>query len=193
MIFLVEGDADKRALPHLLRRQGIATPGHMIDMKGKSNIVRTPRGFEGTVRRQAAAGQRIFALLVDGDVTCAPYASVADERQGLAARAQALVAELDIVLAVFWAHIEFESWLIGGIDRSAAYCSLRRVGAIPANTENHPGDPKAWLKARLRDGYEPRTAECLAQRIDLAGARRRNQSLRTFLGVLAEMTAHRPA
>ncbi len=80
MIFLVEGDGDKRALPHLLRRQGMAAPSQVIDMKGKSNIVRSPRGFEDTVRRQAASGSRIFMILVDGDITCAPYVSLDETR-----------------------------------------------------------------------------------------------------------------
>ena len=191
MIFLVEGDGDKRALPHLLRRHGLAASTPVIDMKGKSNIVRTPRGFEDTVRRQAALGNHIFAILVDGDITCAPYASVDDEREGLHARARALAADLGIVLEVYWAHIEFESWLIGGIERSATYCSLQRVRAIPSDTENQPADPKAWLSTCLRDSYEPRIAECLAQRIDIDAARRHNRSLASFLDAVVELSSRR--
>ncbi len=78
MIFLVEAtetNADSRICS--APRLSGATPG--IDMEGKSNIVRTPRGFEDTVRRQAALGNHIFAIRLDGDITCAPYASVDDE------------------------------------------------------------------------------------------------------------------
>lgn len=189
MIFLVEGDGDKRALPHLLRRHGITVQVQAIDMRGKSNIVRRPRGFEDTVRRQAGAGGRVFVILVDHDTTCAPYQSLADERRGLRERAQAIAAELGVTVEVYWANIEFESWLIAGIQPGARYCSLQSVSAISANTESQPADPKVWLKQCLRGGYEPRIAECLAQRIDIDAARQRNGSLRTFLGAVAALAA----
>ena len=134
---------------------------------------------------------RIFMILVDGDITCAPYVSLDEERAGLHVRAQALAAELSIVIEVCWARVEFESWLIGGIERSATYCSLQRVRALPANTENQPVDPKAWLRTSLRDSYEPRITECLAQRIDIDAARRRNRSLTNFLDAVAELAARR--
>ena len=189
MIFLVEGEGDKRALHHLLRRHGVTTRVDPIPMNGKSNIVRFPRGFEETVRRQAATGGRVFVILVDRDVTCAPYESLAAEEWGLRMRAQALSDELGITVVVYWAKVEFESWLIGGISAGSTYCGMQRVPAVPANTETQPQDPKAWLKRCLRDGYEPRIAECLAQRIDLAAACQHNRSLRTFLDAVAELAA----
>jgi hypothetical protein len=190
VIVLVEGDGDKRALPYLLRREGISAPVRIVDMKGKSNIIRTPRGFEDTVRR-TGDGSRAAVILIDGDTTYAPYSSMAAERQGLHERAQVLGAELGIVVAVFWATVEFESWLIGGIVPGASYCSLQRVRTIPPNTETAPPDPKEWLNGCLRGGYEPRTAECLAQKIDLPAARRCNQSLDAFLHSMAELASRR--
>jgi hypothetical protein len=185
VIVLVEGDGDRRALPRLLQRAGIV-PVQAIDMKGKSNIVRLQRGFEDTVRRQALAGERLFAVLVDDDTTYAPYSSLADEHRGLTARAAGLAAHLGVTVKVYWATVEFESWLIGGMVRGATYCALTRVPAIPANTEAHPLDPKQWLKGCLRGSYEPRVAECLAGAIDLAAAQRRNRSLQEFLHDMAE-------
>jgi hypothetical protein len=83
MIFvLVEGPGDKRALPILVQRDGKDTQIRPIDMKGKSNIVRRNRGFEDTVRRQHALGGRSFVVLMDGDVTSAPYQSLDEERNG---------------------------------------------------------------------------------------------------------------
>lgn len=187
MIFLVEGEGDKRALPCLLKRYGITVQVRPIDMRGKSNIVRFPRGFEETVRRQAADGNRVFIVLIDNDTTYAPYESLTDEQHGLRERAQMIAAELGITVEVYWASIEFESWLIGGIQAGGKYCSLQSVPAISANTETQPSDPKVWLKKCLRNNYEPRIAECLAQHIDLAEARRRNQSLRTFLNAVANL------
>jgi hypothetical protein len=188
VIVLVEGDGDRRALPLLLQRAGIG-PVRAIDMKGKSNIVRLQRGFEDTVRRQASAGERLFAVLVDDDTTYAPYSSLADEHHGLTARAANLAAELAVTVKVYWATIELESWLIGGMRRNATYCALTRVPAIPANTETQPADPKQWLKGCLRGGYEPRATECLAGAIDLTAAQARNRSLRDFLHELAVLAA----
>ncbi len=69
IIVLVEGPGDKQALPILVQRELGKSPIRPINMKGKSNIVRQERGFEDTVRRQHALGERSFVVLVDGDVT----------------------------------------------------------------------------------------------------------------------------
>jgi hypothetical protein len=107
VILLVEGEGDRRAVPWLLQRHGVPSPARVIDMKGKSNIVRSPRGFEDTVRREVAAGNHIFTILIDGDVTSAPYASLTEEQEGLHTRAQAIAAELSITVEVYWALIEW--------------------------------------------------------------------------------------
>jgi hypothetical protein len=188
VILLVEGDGDRRALPLLLQRAGIG-PVRAIDMKGKSNIVRLQRGFEDTVRRQASTGERLFVLLVDDDTTYAPYSSLADEHRGLAVRAADLAAQLGVIVKVYWATVELESWLIGGMARGVTYCALTRVPAIPANTETQPADPKQWLKGCLRGGYEPRVTECLAGAVDLGAAQGRNRSLREFLHEVTVLAA----
>ncbi len=75
-VVLVEGPGDKRSLPILVQHERGATPVRCVDMKGKSNIVRDRRGFEDTIRRQHALGERSFIVLMDGDVTFAPYQSL---------------------------------------------------------------------------------------------------------------------
>ena len=76
---IVEGPGDKRALPILIRRERSKTSVRCVNMRGKSNIVRRDRGFEDTVRRQHALEGESFIVLMDGDVTCAPYHSLQEE------------------------------------------------------------------------------------------------------------------
>jgi hypothetical protein len=179
---IVEGPGDKRALPILIRRERGKTSVRCVNMRGKSNIVRRDRGFEDTVRRQHALGGGGFIVLMDGDVTCAPYQSLQEEREDMPRRAKSLEQELGVPIWVHWAVLEMESWLIGGIKPKSIYCGLRRVGRVPANTETEPRDPKNWLESHLPDSYySPETQECLAQHIDLQEAQKHNQSMQVFL------------
>lgn len=185
IVVLVEGPGDKGALPILTRRAGITVPIRPIDMRGKSNIVRRNRGFEDTVRRQHALGRRSFVVLVDADVTSAPYRSITEETADMRRRARSLAQELEVNVRVHWAVLEAESWLIGGIPPGSRYCGLDRVGRVPPNTETAPADPKQWLENHLGTReYKPRTQACLAASVDLAEARARNQSLREFLAIV---------
>jgi len=178
---LVEGPGDKRALPILVQRDRGRRSVRCINMRGKSNIVRRNRGFEDTIRRQYALGDRSFVVLMDGDVTFAPYSSVQEEQDDMPRRAEALERELGAPVRVCWSILEMESWLIGGIQPRSTYCGLGRVGRISNNTETAPPDPKQWLESRLQDSYSPRVQECLARHIDLLEARQRNHSMRVFL------------
>lgn len=182
MIFvLVEGPGDKRALPILVQRGRDRSLVRCINMNGKSNIVRNRRGFEDTVRRQYALGGRSFIVLMDGDVTSAPYQSLEEERRDMQRRVESLTQELQTPVRVCWAVLEMESWLIGGIKPRSSYCGLRGVGQVPPNTETAPQDPKKWLEDHLMTReYKPKTQECLARRIDLQEARTRNRSMQIF-------------
>ena len=149
IIVLVEGLGDKRALPILVQRDGQDTQVRPIDMKGKSNIVRNARGFEDTIRRRHALGGRSFIILMDGDVTSAPYQSLEEERRDMQRRAQSFAQELQVPIRAHWAVLEMESWLIGGLQRGSLYCGLKRVDRVPANTETAPRDPKKWLEDHI--------------------------------------------
>jgi len=181
---LVEGPDDQLAVPKLIGREPI--PIRCISMNGKSNIVRQNRGFEDTVRRQYSIGGRAFIVLMDGDVTYPPYASLEQERCDMARRAEMLAGELKVSVQVCWSVLELESWLIAGLPPRASYCGLRNVGRVPTNTENAPQDPKRWLMDHLSGNYPPRTAECLARFITLEQATARNQSLRLFLAAVRQ-------
>lgn len=178
---LVEGPGDKLALPVLLQRIQPNIQVQCVDMKGKSNIIRGNRGFEDTVRRQHALGKTEFIILMDGDVTSAPYQSLAEEQDDMPRRAEALAQELRVTIQVFWAILSMESWLIGGLSTNSTYCGLRRVDRVPANTEAAPPNPKQWLADCLQNNdYTPRTQHCLASRINIIEAKRRNQSMTNF-------------
>lgn len=186
IIVLVEGRGDKLALPVLTRRESGQSLTRCIDMKGKSNIIRRNRGFEDTVRRQSALGEQSFIVLMDGDVTSAPYQSLEEERRDMHRRAQSLAQELEVSVGVCWAVIEMESWLIGGIQFRSTYCGLRRVGRVPENTETSPRDPKKWLEDQLVQRYKPRTPKCLACRIDIQEAQKRNHSMQRFFATVRQ-------
>lgn len=182
IVILVEGDGDKRAVPILVSRDGSDLKLRAVDMRGKSNMVRAHHGFEDTVRRQYALGGCAFLVLMDADVTFAPYHSIEEERVGMQARAEALARELAAQVEVCWSVLTAESWLIGGLRPQATYCGLNGVQRVPANTEVAPENPKSWLERHLEDhDYRPKTQECLARNVDLGQAKGRNQSLRTFL------------
>jgi hypothetical protein len=182
IVVLVEGPGDRHALPILVQRAGKNMLVHPIDMRGKSNMIRRNRGFEDTIRRRHALGGRSFIVLMDGDVTSAPYHSLEEERRDMRRRAQALAAELQVSVQVRWAVLEMESWLVGGIQPGSTYCGLRGVGQVPTNTEAAPPDPKSWLEDHLVSREcKPRTQQCLATRIDMEEAQRRNRSMRVFL------------
>jgi hypothetical protein len=193
IIILVEGPGDKRSVPFLLKRRQLALPVRCVEMKGKSNIVREHHGFEDTVRRQQALGEKAFVVLVDGDVTFAPYRSLDEERAGLAQRAQALQNELGVSVEVCWAVLTAESWLVGGITPKAVYCGLQDISRVPANTETEPQDPKGWLENHLSDQeYAPAVQECLAQHVDVQEAQKRNHSMQTFFGTIEMAHRHQP-
>lgn len=181
---LVEGPDDQLAVPKLTEREQITI--RCINMNGKSNIVRQHHGFEDTVRRQHLIGGRAFVVLIDGDVTYPPYASLDQERHDMARRARVLADELKVFIQVCWSVLELESWLIAGLPIHASYCGLRNVGRVPANTESTPRDPKRWLVDHLRGDYQPRTVECLARTITLEQAKARNQSLQLFLAAVRQ-------
>jgi hypothetical protein len=183
---LVEGADDQLAVPKLTGREQIQV--RCIPMNGKSNMVRQNRGFEDTVRRQHCVGGHAFIILMDGDVTYPPYASLGQERADMVRRAEALAAELEAFVQICWSVLELESWLIAGLQVSASYCGLSNVGRVPANTESTPKDPKRWLADHLQGDYQPRTAECLARSIELEQAKLRNQSLQVFLAAVRQAT-----
>jgi hypothetical protein len=187
ILFLVEGDGEKRSVPILVQR--IVDDVHIrcIGMYGKANIVRAQRGFEDTIRRKHALGDRSFVVLIDADVTYLPYLDLTEEHAGMVQRAQTLSAELDVHVEVCWAIKESESWLIGGLLPRVTYCGLRNIGRIPNDTETNPPDPKRWLQDKLNSDYNPERQACLSGHIDVEEAQRHNSSMRLFFQMVSRM------
>ncbi len=187
ILFLVEGDGEKRSVPILVKRLMDDVHIRCIDMNGKSNIVRAQRGFEDTIRRQQALGYRSFVVLIDNDVTSLPYRDLMEEHAGMVQRAQTISAELEVHVEVCWAIKESESWLIGGLLPRVTYCGLRNVGRVPNNTETNPPDAKRWLQDKLNSDYNPERQACLSSHIDIEEAQRHNSSLQSFFRMVSQM------
>jgi len=181
---IVEGRGDQLALPRLISRAFPQVPAfRCVSLDGKSNIVRLKNGFEQTVLRQRKLGFRSFLVLIDADKFFRPYSSLSEERDGMERRARWLEEEHSVTVAVCWAILSFESWLIGGLTEGRGVCGLRRsFGRVPADTETEPPDPKRWIERKLKRGeYSPRVQECLAAEMGIEKARQRNCSLDSFL------------
>jgi len=178
---IVEGLGEQAVIP-ILAKRSLAKPVRIkcISASGKANIIRRVRGFEDTIRRLHALGEQRFIVLMDDDTTFEPYESLAQEYLDMPRRATVIANELGVRVAVCWAKIETESWLIAGLAQGSTYCTLARVPAVSANTEHSPPNPKKWLKSQLRQNYTVRAQQCLAAHVDLESARQRNASFATF-------------
>jgi hypothetical protein len=183
IIILVEGDCEKNVLPIIAKREA-KPPIKCIDMKGKSNIIRVKDGFEETVRRQNALGASQFVVLVDGDVTFAPYRSLEEEREDMKRRSRTLSKDLKVKISICWAVLQTESWIVGGMVDGSTYCGLKSPIKAPSNTENSPPNPKQWIRSRLSVDYGPQSQRCLAQKIDIKQGIARNSSLKLFLDLI---------
>jgi hypothetical protein len=186
MIGLVEGIGDKISLPHLFAKAGKTSAISLIELGGKTNIVRQNDGWEKTIARQIELGQSDFFILLDADVYFFPYSTYTEELNGMKDRvAYFLSKRKNIKIRLFWATKNYESWLIGGLRKGDRFCELTSFKAIPGDTQAHPENTKEWLKAHISDGrYGPDVQRCLTKHIDLGLARQRNNSLKVFLDAL---------
>jgi hypothetical protein len=211
LVLLVEGQGDVEAAPvlvdRLLREYDAAEPVFDIiylDQKplrvgefAKIRRNRTQRGVHDFAewRRllQVAMTTRKNVggciLLLDGDSPVQleekPFCAARAARI-LAAEAKKVGAGACFSLAVVFACMEFESWLIAGIEslQDRLFANDRRgVGKlaipIPRDPETAPRDAKGWFRKVMTMGYEPpRDQAELTHLVDLKAVRERN--LRSF-------------
>ena len=122
---------------------------------------------------------------VEGKSFCASRAA-----RVLAAEAQKIGAGKLFSLAVVFSCMEFESWLIAGIEsllgkpfsdgRNGIPNILPKNIQIPHNPESAPRDAKGWLSRIVPMGYDaPRDQAELAKLVDLKLIRNR-QEIRSF-------------
>jgi hypothetical protein len=179
---LVEGDGEVKSLPSLFNKSGKTDNFECIDMQGKTNIVREKNGFEETIKRHLAIGYDNFCILMDADKYFYPYCNFNEELTGMQKRVEILQVSISVQIKLFWAIRAYESWIIGGLDKSNKFCNLINIKAISGDTQAHPPNPKEWLMERLhKSRYNPRIQNELTIRIDLSLAVKRNNSLEIFL------------
>ena len=135
-------------------------------------------------RRREVGG---VLALYDGDFSSFPAGSgspfcAATAAQAMAAAALAAGAGKTFSLAVVFACVEYETWIIAGIESLAGKKYQDGRPVLPSNLKFPPGDPeshgKKWLEQRCQ-GYRPRMDQkALTELLDLNVVRAKN--LRSF-------------
>ena len=201
LVLLVEGQGDVDAAPILVGRllkeysafDAVFLDSHPPLRVGEfSKLV---KGDFGEWRRllQAAVTTRKNVggciLLLDGDsphqVEKQPFCAMRAARR-LAAEAQKVGAGSLFSVAIVFACMEFESWLIGGVQSLVNQAfSENRQGIrtlnkqVPNDPETAPRDAKGWLRSVMTTGYKPSRDQAeLTRLVDLDAIRNRN--LRSF-------------
>jgi hypothetical protein len=224
LVLLVEGDGDVEAAPVLVSRllhehsafDAVFLDSHPLRVGDYSKIRRSdkyPRIREhdfGEWRRllQYAARRPNVGgciLLLDGDSPITlegkPFCA-RDAARRLAAEAQKVGAGKVFSVAVVFACMEFESWLIAGIDsllgkplpdgRKEMPDCLPRDVQTPPNPDTSPRDAKGWLRRVMATGYKPaRDQAALTRLVDLSVIRRRKEvrSFRRMESAIGEIVA----
>jgi hypothetical protein len=128
-------------------------------------------------------------LLLDGDSPLRmenhPFCAMRAARR-LAAEAKKVGAGSLFSVAIVFACMEFESWLIGGVQSLVNQpFSDGRWGIqdltkqVPGDPENTPRDAKGWFRGVMTTGYKPTRDQAeLTRLVDLDAIR--NRSLRSF-------------
>ncbi len=220
LVLLVEGQGDVEAAPILIARvlqeheafDAVFLDGRPLRVGEYSKLQRSDKY---TVTRQLDFGEwrrllRVAAgrpdvggcvLLLDGDSP----AGVAGKPFCAMRAAQLLVAEAKKVgagklfsLAVVFACMEFESWLIGGVDSlvGGVFSDGRReiqklTEPVPGDPESAPRDAKGWFRKVMATGYKPTRDQAeLTRLVDLNAVRsRKMRSFRRLESAISGMVA----
>jgi hypothetical protein len=211
LVLLVEGEGDMEAAPvlidRLLKDYNASNPifdvvflDHKPFRVGEYSKIRRNRAASkvhdfSEWRRllQAAVKSRTnvggCVLLLDGDseakVEGKPFCAARAARI-LAAEAQKVGAGKLFSLAIVFACMEFESWLIAGAESLVnKTLSDGRQGIkalpheIPADPEKAPRDAKGWFRRIMTMGYKPTRDQVeLAQIVDIGLVR--DRKMRSF-------------
>jgi len=199
LVLLVEGQGDAEAAPVLLKRLldeyrafEIVFPDPNPFRVGEYSKV--SRNAFGEWRRflAAAAKRRDLGgclLLLDGDsrtkVDGQPFCAMRAARR-LADEAREVGGGSLFSVAIVFACMEFESWLIAGVKSLAGkqFADGRKgipdvPEPIPPDLESAPRDAKGWLRRVMKTGYSPaRDQGELTRLVDLSLIRL--QGMRSF-------------
>jgi hypothetical protein len=200
LVLLVEGQGDVEAAPVFLKR--------LLDEYSAFDVVfPDPAPFRvgeyskickndfGEWRRflQAAAKRKNLGgclLLLDGDGrmgpgTRQPFCSMRAARH-LAEEARKVGGGSLFSVAIVFACMEFESWLIAGAKSLAGrqFSDGRteipdKIEDIPCDPESAPRDAKGWFRSVMKSGYSPTRDQAeLSLLVDLSLVRQ--QGMRSF-------------
>ena len=200
LVLLVEGEGDVKAAPILLKRL-------LAEYSAFDAVIPDPDPFRvgeygkisksdfGEWRRflRAAAKRRNFGgclLLLDGDsraqVDSRPFCAMRAARH-LAEEARKVGGGRLFSVAVVFARMEFESWLIAGVSSlqgksfadGRAELPGRSEPPDPRNLESFPRDAKGWFRKIMKTGYKPARDQAeLTRLVDLSLVRQ--QGMRSF-------------
>jgi hypothetical protein len=175
LVLLVEGHGDVEAVPILVKRLLVeysAFDAVLLDSKplrvgeyskvSRCNFGEWQRFLKVAAKRKDCGG---CLLLLDGDsqtkVDGAPFCAWRAARR-LAEEARKVGGGTLFSVAIVFACMEFESWLIAGAESLAgrSFSRGRRelpdaIEPLPPNPELNPRDAKGWFKKRVMNGYNP--------------------------------------
>lgn len=201
LVLLVEGEGDAAAAPILVKRllheyaafDAVYPDPAPLRVGEYSKI--SKNGFSEWRRFLAAAAKRKDVggciLLLDGDsktkVDEQPFCAMRAARY-LAAEARKVGGGSRFSVAIVFACMEFESWLIAGAsslveksfsDSDGRKVILRAITDVPSDPECAPRDAKGWFRKMMETGYKPTRDQAeLTSLVDLNSIR--NQEMRSF-------------
>jgi hypothetical protein len=197
LVLLVEGDGDVKAVPVLVKRllseysafDAVILDEHPFRVGGYGHV-----GFSWWRRYLQAALKRrdvgACLLILDGDcdrdAAGQAFCAMRAARQ-LAAEARHVGAGTLFSVAIVFACMEFESWLIAGapslVGQQASDGRLlmpKPPQEIPPDPEHAPRNAKGWLGKFVQGGYSAsRDQRVLTELIDLGQIRGRG--MRSFI------------
>ena len=205
LVLLVEGQGDVEAVPILVKRV-LVECGAFDDANTQAMVILDPKplrvgeyskiskgGFDAWHRYLQTAAKRKDCggclLVLDGDsrtkVDGQPFCAVRAARR-LADEARKVGGGTLFSVAVVFACMEFESWLIAGAESLAgkSFSDGRKeltdpIGQIPSDPESAPRDAKGWFRGLMMTGYSPtRDQGELTRLVDLDVIR--NKGMRSF-------------
>jgi hypothetical protein len=202
LVLLVEGDGDAAAAPILVKRllsEYAAFDAVILDAAtlrvGEYSKI-SKNGFSEWLRFLGVAAKRKDCagciLLLDGDsgtrVDGQPFCAMRAARQ-LADAARKVGGGSQFSVAIVFACMEFESWLIAGAGSlvGKSFSDGRKVIAgmcseMPSAPESAPRDAKGWFRRIMgAGGYKPTRDQAeLARLVDLSAIRSHEPEMRSF-------------
>lgn len=199
IVLFVEGDGELDAIPTLIKRLITESDAEVwktlqidnapfkVGQVGKllkDDCVNWKRWLQACLKRPNVGG---VLLILDGDaikVAGSPFCAAIVARK-LAKVARQVGAAQSFSVAIVFACLEYESWLLAGAEALAGE-TLSDGRTIPldfkapdGDLEAAPRDAKGWIRKRIPGGYkETRDQLVLTRVLDLKMVRDRN--LRSF-------------